>query len=365
MAVQPAAHRSTTRPNIMPPAATTKGRTPLNTKKAVSDASPSSKKGTPRKKATPRATPREDQPRTPEPGSSEAAEGASSAAGEQAAAALAAAAPAAAAASSSNPTRGSRGKGKKGDPPKKEEKNKMDLSFTALKAIADTFDALAQEYEEKSGSLNTLESNLGEVLEKKVNEGMKNKDFFEKMDKNGDGKISRMEFRQAMRDLGFLGDKSSYNAKDVDELFGALDKDSGGDLDMHELSSALKGLRLRAKESQGLLEEAKEKATYWRERAQGTREAAEKVELWEQAAKELVEFRANPSPESKVGTLIVKRGLKPADVVTALTADEGESKKKSKDIDEETFAVGIIGLGVDATREELGAIFQRLDADGG
>lgn len=357
----------------MPPAATTKGRTPLNTKKAVSDASPSSKKGTPRKKATPRATPRKDRPRTPEPGSSEAAEGASSAAGEQAegeqaAAALAAAAPAAAAASSSKektPTRASRGKGKKSDPPKKEEKNKMDLSFTALKAIADTFDALAQEYEEKSGSLCTLESNLGEVLEKKVNEGMKNKDFFEKMDKNGDGKISKMEFRQAMRDLGFLGDKSSYNAKDVDELFGALDKDSGGDLDMQELSSALKGLRLRAKESQGLLEEAKEKATYWRERAQGTREAAEKVELWEQAAKELVEFRANPSPESKVGTLIVKRGLKPADVVSALTSDEGESKKKSKDIDEETFAVGIIGLGVDATREELGAIFQRLDADGG
>jgi hypothetical protein len=48
--------------------------------------------------------------------------------------------------------------------------------------------------------------------------GMKSKEFFEIMDKNGDGKISKMEFRQAMRDLGLMGESSGYNAKDVDSV---------------------------------------------------------------------------------------------------------------------------------------------------
>ena len=173
-----------------------------------------------------------------------------------------------------------------------------------------------------------------------------------------------MEFRQAMRDLGLMGEGTGYNKNDVDALFSELDADSGGDLDLSELTAALKGLRLRA---QSVLQQeivAKEKAEYWKDRAERTREAAAKVEEWERATVELHEVRTNPSPESKLGALILKRGLKPADILTALLP-ESDSKKRQSDIDEETFSTGIIGLGVECTREELGAIFQRLDADGG
>jgi hypothetical protein len=132
-------------------------------------------------------------------------------------------------------------------------------------------------------------------------------------------------------------------------------------LDMSELSKALKELRLRAQSVSEQEVVAKEKAEYWRGRAESTREAAGKVEEWEAAVLQLQEVRANPTPESKLGALIMKRGLKPADILTALAPDS----KRQADINEETFSIGIIGLGVECTREELGLVFGRLDADGG
>ena len=466
----------------MPPKASKpgEGRPALNTKKVPSSSSSSpgeAKKLTPRKKTAPSESHRkrsnsprgaragksgasepeasfkqqqqQQQQESPAAGAGEAVEGASEAASSSSPVAKEPS-------ESKSPSKAGGGagrKGKKGEPPKKEEKNKLDLSSAALRSMADALDAVAQGHLDTCGSLNTIASKCGEVLEKKMNGGMKTKEFFDTMDKNGDvrrpappaaplrprprllrlpylqrlhgsrrlpspcrllcpvralapllrcpralspsrplrplglwvpahpyppslspappsppvraqGKVSKMEFRQAMRDLGLMGEGTGYNKNDVDALFSELDADSGGDLDLSELTAALKGLRLRA---QSVLQQeivAKEKAEYWKDRAERTREAAAKVEEWERATVELHEVRTNPSPESKLGALILKRGLKPADILTALLP-ESDSKKRQSDIDEETFSTGIIGLGVECTREELGAIFQRLDADGG
>jgi Ca2+-binding EF-hand superfamily protein len=60
------------------------------------------------------------------------------------------------------------------------------------------------------------------------------KDLFAQIDGNGDGKITKSEFEEA---LGAGG----TNLKQADSVFGKLDKDGDGSVSLKELASALKG----------------------------------------------------------------------------------------------------------------------------
>ena len=60
------------------------------------------------------------------------------------------------------------------------------------------------------------------------------KDLFSKIDADGDGKISKSEFEEA---LGAGG----TNVAQADDVFGKLDEDSDGSVSLDEMSSALKG----------------------------------------------------------------------------------------------------------------------------
>ena len=51
--------------------------------------------------------------------------------------------------------------------------------------------------------------------------GMSNKAFFDKLDRDGDGVVSKVEFRQTMRDLGLT--KEELGSKEIDALFSELD----------------------------------------------------------------------------------------------------------------------------------------------
>jgi hypothetical protein len=64
------------------------------------------------------------------------------------------------------------------------------------------------------------------------------KDLFSKIDADGDGKITKSEFENA---LGAGG----TNTAQADDVFGKLDKDGDGSVTMDEMSSALKGGRGR------------------------------------------------------------------------------------------------------------------------
>ena len=64
------------------------------------------------------------------------------------------------------------------------------------------------------------------------------KDLFSKIDADGDGKITKDEFENA---LGAGG----TNLAQADDVFGKLDKDGDGSVTMDEMSSALKGGRGR------------------------------------------------------------------------------------------------------------------------
>ena len=60
------------------------------------------------------------------------------------------------------------------------------------------------------------------------------KDLFSQIDANGDGKITRSEFEDA------LG-AGRTNLEQADDVFSKLDKDSDGSVSLGEMSSALKG----------------------------------------------------------------------------------------------------------------------------
>ena len=60
------------------------------------------------------------------------------------------------------------------------------------------------------------------------------KDWFAKVDSDGDGKITKSEFEEA---LGAGG----TNLAQADSVFGKLDKDGDGSVSLKELASALKG----------------------------------------------------------------------------------------------------------------------------
>ena len=60
------------------------------------------------------------------------------------------------------------------------------------------------------------------------------KDLFAQIDGNGDGKITKSEFEEA---LGAGG----TNLANADSVFGKLDKDGDGSVSLKELASALKG----------------------------------------------------------------------------------------------------------------------------
>ena len=60
-------------------------------------------------------------------------------------------------------------------------------------------------------------------------------DLFREWDTDGDGKISKKEFRKAMPMLGF-----DVPVADIDKLFDANDPDGSGEMDFKELKQMLK-----------------------------------------------------------------------------------------------------------------------------
>ena len=60
------------------------------------------------------------------------------------------------------------------------------------------------------------------------------KDLFSQIDADGDGKITKSEFEDA---LGAGG----TNLKNADDVFAKLDKDGDGSVNLDEMTSALKG----------------------------------------------------------------------------------------------------------------------------
>ena len=79
-----------------------------------------------------------------------------------------------------------------------------------------------------------VEVQLGRLIRLK---GMKASDVVTKWDKDGDGTISKEEFREQVLELGVQGEPSA-----IDDLFDRYDDDGGGELSLEELRPTLKAL---------------------------------------------------------------------------------------------------------------------------
>lgn len=79
--------------------------------------------------------------------------------------------------------------------------------------------------------INALSSNAGKVL-----------DLFRSWDENGDGVITRLEFRKAMRLLGL-----DVPLRAIDNIFAGWDKDGGGEISLPELTKILGAARTTSK----------------------------------------------------------------------------------------------------------------------
>ena len=87
-----------------------------------------------------------------------------------------------------------------------------------------TMSALLDAQSQSAGSATTASKSRSSAL----------KDLFAQIDGNGDGKITKLEFEEA---LGAGG----TNLPQADSVFGKLDKDGDGSVSLKELASALKG----------------------------------------------------------------------------------------------------------------------------
>ena len=78
----------------------------------------------------------------------------------------------------------------------------------------------------------------------KAGSGGKLADLLREWDKNGDGEMSKIEFRQAVagKSLGFKADN-----KDIDAFFVHLDLSGDGQMTMEELKAALKKLQAKSR----------------------------------------------------------------------------------------------------------------------
>ena len=82
-------------------------------------------------------------------------------------------------------------------------------------------------------------------------------DLIREWDANGDGAVTKMEFRQSLRNpkLELVAD----NVSELDALFDRLDKDKGGSLDLGEVKAAMKIMQTESAHAEKAVEKAKQR----------------------------------------------------------------------------------------------------------
>lgn len=183
------------------------------------------------------------------------------------------------------------------------------------------------------------------------------KDVLREWDPNGDGSISKMEFRVDVRKM--LG--NDVDVREVDSLFEELDSDKSGAIDINELKVALTQLKEAAsgaiRSEQLKVAAAKEH----RERAAQAQEVAEATALVEQTADEISTLRDSRSISAQFFRAMQKKNLKAgssADMLNKIESSQAEINLKE-------FKRLVTSMGVESTQQELSELFTSLDADGG
>ena len=119
----------------------------------------------------------------------------------------------------------------------------------------------------------------------------------------------------------------------MDALFGSLDADGGGQLDMAELKTALKKMMSADANRKATSATGMAKAKAKREQARALRDGSigVAVRASEAAVAALQQLKQNPSIDSQLGDIINSKGMKANDVATKWDAS-GDGELDAKEV---------------------------------
>ena len=227
------------------------------------------------------------------------------------------------------------------------------LTSSELHAAVEKLLALADETDKaSSGVFESFEFKLGSAIIKRVEQLGKLEDMIKEWDSNGDGDISKIEFRQCVRSKLKMDIKEN---KDIDAFFAKkLDEDGGGSLSLAELKPALKKLKEESAAAADAEKGVKAKAVAMRAKAAATKEVAEATAVMEKEEARLHELENSTTVRAKLGAAIVKKNLKIAEVMTKWDAD-GDGT-----VDKKEFVKNVKEMGVVAESAEIVALFDEV-----
>ena len=231
------------------------------------------------------------------------------------------------------------------------------VSAAELKATAENLLKRAEKEEATSTQEGKkIAARLGQVLAEK---SLNVKDILREWDPNGDGTISRMEFRVDVRKM--LG--NNVDVQEADALFKELDSDNSGAIDLEELKVALTQLKDAAVEASKSHAAKISAANEYRQRAQHAQEVAEATETVEELADEIHKLKNNTSIEAQFFRAMQKKSLKVGGSSADLLAKFDSSGDQEINLKE--FKRAVLSMGATASPQELTDLFNSLDSDGG
>jgi len=215
----------------------------------------------------------------------------------------------------------------------------------------------AVELEAKAETVfDSFETRLGSAVLAKLGALGKIENLIREWDGNGDGEISKIEFRQAVtgKSIGMKADN-----KDIDAFFSTMDDDGGGTISIAELKPALKMLQKKSLALEADAANLRAQAEGLRLKADGIEKLAVLTEGIEQDEAAHQEAQERLPVNVKLGAVITKRNLKVGELIAKWDKD-GDGTVTMVE-----FRTNLIEMGVEADGADIDKLFISLDSDGG
>ena len=194
-------------------------------------------------------------------------------------------------------------------------------------------------------------------------------------DKNGDGMISKGEFRLHVRELGM----TEVDVKEIDNMFDRYDEDRSGKMEIAELKWALRRMKRAANAhyyGHEIRDSLQRQVDALRTRASNVREAVECAERVANGREELMALKLNFGEriDLQLGELLIKRGISVGEMIGSWPkARSREQLAHTRELSKAEWKDEITALGLQVrdsagkqravTRKELGQLFDEIDLD--